>query len=201
MSLVKEKQKRTKIKAKKGHNNSQWKTVLKMISNPSEVVKNQMAQVPWPFSIFISGLSFALFFLQTGIDLYRVGEIGIDRIILIAIIGLFYGTVGVALIAILSWVLSRASNRSYTIGWAVSNFALGYSATLIYSLCGLFFSLAFNWKTAVAFGVTGVLWALRPTMSTIKQMSGDKVGFSIALTTICGAILMFGWGLLGQVGM
>ena len=84
--------------------------------------------------------------------------------------------------------------------WTISAFALGYSATLVYALTGLVFSLAFGWKTAVAFGVTGVLWALRPTLFTIKQMSGERVGFSIAMTTLCGAILLVGWSLLGQFG-
>lgn len=85
-----------------------------------------------------------------------------------------------------------------TIDWAISSFALGYSATLVYALIGLFFSLALGWKTAVAFGVTGVLWALSPTMFTIRQMSGDRIAFSIALTTLCGAVLLFGWALLGR---
>ena len=183
-----------------GSKQSQWKTILKMISNPGEAVKKKMTLVPWPYALLISGLSFTLFFLQTGIDLYRVGNIGIDRVILIGMIGLFYGTAGVTLLAIMSWVLAQAGKREYSIDWAISNFALGYTVALIYSICGLLFSLVFKWNTAVAFGITGVLWSLRPTMFTIKQMSGDATAFSIVLTTICGAIMLFGWGLLGRFG-
>lgn len=179
---------------------SQIKTIIRMIANPGEVVKTQMVKVPWPYAILISGVAFTLFFLQTGIDLFRTGSIGMDRVILIALIGLFFGTAGVVLLAMLSYLLTQAGKRNLSPGWAISNFALGYSVTLIYSLCGLVFSLIFHWNTAVAFGITGVLWSLRPTLFTIKQMSDDATALSVVLTTLCGAIMLFGWGMLGQIG-
>ncbi|MDD4169313.1 MAG: hypothetical protein PHD36_03480 [Desulfotomaculaceae bacterium] len=177
-----------------------WKTALNMILNPGEVVKGQMGKVPWPYSLLISGLAFTLFFLQTGLDLMRTGKIEASSVILITMLGLLYGTVGVAMIAVMVWALSQAEQRNITVEWAISNFALGYSPTFVYALTGLIFSLLFGWKTAVAFGVTGVLWALRPTLFTIKQMSGERVPFSIAMTTLCGAIIMVGWALLGKFG-
>ncbi|MDD3654201.1 MAG: hypothetical protein PHO01_08475 [Desulfotomaculaceae bacterium] len=177
-----------------------WKTALRMISNPGEVVKSQMSKIPWPYSLAISGLSFTLFFLQTGLDMLRSGQIQMSTVVLITLIGLFYGTIGVVLIALLAWALSQAASRAYTIDWAISSFALGYSATLVYALVGLIFSLVFGWNTAVAFGVTGVLWALRPNLFTIRQMSGDRVTFSIFLTTLCGALILIGWALLGRFG-
>jgi hypothetical protein len=83
---------------------------------------------------------------------------------------------------------------------AISSFGLGYSASLIYSVTGLIFSLySLGWNTSVAFGVTGVLWALRPSLFTIRQMSGEKVGFSIVLTTLCGAVLLMGWAVIGKL--
>ena len=51
-----------------------WKVTLNMMINPGEVVKNQMTKVPWPYSLLISGLSFTLFFLQTGLDMLRTGQ-------------------------------------------------------------------------------------------------------------------------------
>jgi hypothetical protein len=177
-----------------------WKTALNMIINPGEIVKSQMSRVPWPYSIMISGLSFTLFFLQTGLDMFRTGQIEMSTVVLITLLGLFYGTAGVALIALLAWASSQAASRAITFDWAISSFALGYSATLVYTLSGLIFSLALGWNTAVAFGVTGVLWALRPNLFTIRQMSGDRVAFSIVLTTVCGALLLAGWALLGRFG-
>lgn len=179
----------------------QWKSALNMIINPGEVVKNQMVKIPWPYSLMISGLTFSLFFLQTGLDMMRNGQIGISIVILITMLGLVYGTAGIALLAVLVWALSQAAKRNITMGWTISSFALGYSPAFVYALSGLIFSLAWGWRTAVAFGVTGVLWALRPTLFTIKQMSGERVAFSIAMTTLCGAILLVGWSLLGNFGV
>lgn len=179
---------------------SQFIVVLKMIANPGEVVKSQMLKVPWPYAILISGLAFTLFFLQTGLDLYRAGSIEIDRVILITLIGLLFGTGGVVFLAMLSFLIAQAGKRDLSPGWVISSFALGYSVTLVYSLCGLLFSLAFHWNTAVAFGITGVLWSLRPTLFTIKTISGDATVLSVLLTTLCGAIMLFGWGMLGQFG-
>lgn len=177
-----------------------WKIALNMMINPGEVVKKQMSEVPWPFSLAVSGLSFTLFFLQTGLDMLRTGQIEPATVVLVSLLGLLYGTAGIALLAVLAWALCQGSERSYTLEWAISTFALGYSATLVYALLGVVFSLALGWKTAVAFGVTGVLWALRPTLFTIRQMSGDRVAFSVALATLCGAILLVGWALLGRLG-
>jgi len=178
-----------------------WKTALNMILNPGAVVKNQMSRVPWPYSLSISGLSFTLFFLQTGLDMLRAGQIEVSIVVLITLLGLFYGTAGLALVALLAWALSQAATRAYTLDWAISSFALGYSPTLVYALVGIIFSLVLGWNTAVAFGVTGVLWALRPNLFTIRQMSGDRVAFSIILTTLCGAIILMGWALLGRFGL
>lgn len=175
-----------------------WKVALNMIINPGEVVKNQMNKISWPYSLLISGSSFMFFFMQTGIDLYRNGQGGSTTIVLLAMLGLLYGTAGIALLAVMVWAISQAGERNIAMEWAISAFALGYSATFVYSASGLVFSLAFGWRTAVAFGVTGVLWALRPTMYTIKQMSGDRLAFSIAMTTLCGAILLLGWTIVGK---
>ncbi len=175
-----------------------WKTAMNMIINPGEVVKSQMSRVSWPYSILVSGISFALFFLQTGMDMLRTGQIERGTVALITLLGLFYGTVGIALIATLVWALSRAGERGYGIGWAISAFALGYSAALVYAVAGIVFSMFFHWNTAVAFGVTGILWALRPTLFTIKQMSGEQTAFSVAMSTFCGAIVLLGWAFLGR---
>lgn len=177
-----------------------WKTALNMIINPGEVVKSQMGKVPWPYSLSVSGLSFMLFFLQTGLDLLRSGQIEASGVVLMTMLGLLYGTAGIALLAVMVWALAQAGEREIGMGWAISAFALGYSATFVYAATGLLFSLLLGWKTAVAFGVTGVLWALRPTLFTIRQMAGDRLAFSIALTTLCGALLLAGWSLLGKFG-
>lgn len=87
------------------YNAPSLKVALKMIANPGEVVKNQMNKVPWPFSLTISGLAFCLFFLQTGLDMFRIGKIDEIDLIMITFIGFIYGTLGISLLAILSWAL------------------------------------------------------------------------------------------------
>lgn len=178
-----------------------WKTALNMMINPGQVVKEQMTRVPWPFSLAVSGLAFTLFFLQTGLDMFRANQISQTMVILISGIGFVYGTLGIVLIAALAWGLCQGSQSDRSLTWTISSFALGYSATFIYALSGLVFSLAFGWKTAVAFGITGVLWALRPNIFTIRALSGERTGFSVALATVCGALLLFGWALLGRLGL
>lgn len=178
-----------------------WKTAMSMMINPGQVVKEQVSKVPWPFSLAVSGLAFALFFLQTGLDMFRANQISKTMVILVSAIGLVYGTLGIVLIAALAWGLCQGSESNHSLTWTISSFALGYSATLIYAFSGLVFSLVFGWKTAVAFGITGVLWALRPNIFTIRALSGERTGFSIALATLCGALLLFGWALLGRLGL
>ena len=116
-----------------------WKVALTMIINPGEVVKRQMASVPWPFSIGVSGLAFMLFFIQTALDMMRSGQIQIGTLVLISVLGILYGTVGVAIIAAIVWAITNMAGNKYTMGWTISSFALSYSATLVYSILGLIF--------------------------------------------------------------
>jgi hypothetical protein len=176
-----------------------WKSALTMISNPGLVLKKAMSNIPWPFSLSISSLAFALFFLQTGLDLLRTGHKGITFVIVITLLGAIYGSLGVSLIALIAWGLSKAFGNAQTVKWTITAFGLGYSSTLIYVTLGIAFSLLFHWKTSVAFGVTGVLWATGPMIATIKEMTKERIGVSIMLATICSGLLLFGWSLLGMV--
>lgn len=178
---------------------SKLKAVLGIIISPGEIIKGQMSKVPWPFALGISGLSFMLFFLQTGMDMMRAGSLEPKMVVVMAMLGLVYGTLGISLLAVLVWLFTMSAKKQLTIGWAISSFALGYAPALVYSLTGLAFSLLLGWKTSVAFGVTGVLWALRPNMYAIRQMSGDKMAPSIILTTLCGAIILMGWAYLEKL--
>lgn len=170
-----------------------------MILNPGAVLKQAMSKVPWSFSLSVSALAFALFFLSTGLDLLRTGQKGVPFVILITVLGALYGSIGISLIALLAWVLCRAFGYTHKITWAIAAFGLGYSSTLIYALLGVAFSLLFHWKTSVAFGVTGVLWAIGPMTATIKSMTKDRLGISILLATICSGLLLFGWSMLGNI--
>jgi len=174
-----------------------WRVAATMILNPGAVLKQAMSKVPWSFSLSVSALAFALFFLSTGLDLLRTGQRGVPFVILITVLGALYGSIGISLVALFAWVLCRAFGYTHKITWAIAAFGLGYSSTFIYALLGVLFSLFFHWKTSVAFGVTGVLWAIGPMTSTIKEMTKERLGISILIATICSGLLLFGWSLFG----
>jgi hypothetical protein len=169
-----------------------------MMINPNVVLKKMVAGIPWPFSLVISGLAFMLFFMQTGLDLMRIGLKGISFVVLLSVEGLLFGSLGIALLALIAWVITRLFKGDRPLGWAVSAFGLGYCSTLIFTVLGLFFSLVLHWNTSVAFGVSGVLWATGPMIASIKEMSRDNTAISVIVATICSGLLLLGWALLGN---
>ena len=173
------------------------RSALSMILNPGQVVKGALDRVPWPVSLTISGLAFTLFFLQTGLDMHRVGTASAGAAVGFTFLGLFFGTAGVALVAAVGWALARLLGGERSLEWTVRAFCLAYTPTLIFATVGLIFNLAAGWNTAVAFGVTGVLWALLPIIAILKEMTGEKLGASLAISTLCGGLILCGWALLG----
>jgi len=173
------------------------RSALAMILSPAQVVRGALDQVPWPVSLGISGLAFTLFFLQTGLDMHRVGTASTGAAVGFTFLGLAFGTAGVAVTAAVAWAASRTLGCERSLQWAVCSFCLGYTPTLIFVVVGLVFNLVAGWNTAVAFGVTGVLWALYPTLATVREMTGQKLGASLVISTVCGALILCGWALVG----
>jgi hypothetical protein len=174
------------------------RAALAMMINPGAVLQKKVAGIPWPFSLSISALAFMLFFLQTGLDLMRIGQKGIGFVVLLSVEGLLFGSLGIALLAVVAWGITRLFRGDKPIGWAISAFGLGYCSTLIFTVLGVFFSLILHWNTSVVFGVSGVLWATGPMIASIKQMSRENTALSIIVATICSGLLLFGWALLGN---
>jgi hypothetical protein len=175
-----------------------WRAALTMMINPNAVLKKTVSGIPWPFSLSISGLAFMLFFMQTGLDLMRIGQKGIGFVVLLSVEGLLFGSLGIALLAVIAWSITRLFKGNKPLGWALSAFGLGYCSTLIFTVLGMLFSLFLHWNTSVAFGVSGVLWAIGPMIASIKEMSRDNTALSVILATICGGILLLGWAMLGN---
>ncbi|SHH12941.1 hypothetical protein [Clostridium grantii] len=180
---------------------SSLKDSIIMITNPAAILKKKMQGVSWQVALIIPGSAFSLFFLQTGIDLFRNGSIGLIRVVLMGLLGVIYGTIGVTGLSIICFFITKSMGTTKDMKWAISTFAMGYSGTLVYAVTGLIFSSLLGWNTAVAFGVTGVLWALRPMMATIRHMTNGNATIGVILSTICGTILLFGWALLSQLGV
>ncbi len=164
--------------------------------NPGGVLKAQLQTYPLVWALGVSGSAFLLIFLQSGLDLNRVGKAGLAQVLGLSILGLGFGTVGVALLGTIAWLLAHPFGRNRPLGWAVRAFALAYSPALIYGILGLGANLAFGWNTAVAFGVTGFLWAIGPMLMTTQEMTENQTFASYAIATICGGLLLVGWGVL-----
>ena len=174
-----------------------FRSALSMILNPAQVVKGALDQVPWVFCLAVSGLAFTLFFLQTGLDMHRVGTASSGAAVGFTFLGTALGTVGVALVAALAWACSRPLGCDRSLEWTVRAFCLAYTPTLIFAAVGLFLNLVAGWNTAIAFGVTGALWALYPILAICREMTADKLWASLAISTVCGALVLCGWALLG----
>jgi hypothetical protein len=168
-----------------------------MILNPAQVVKGALQEVPWPFCLSISGLAFTLFFLQTGLDMHRVGTAGTGKVVGFTVLGLGLGTIGVGIVAALAWALTRPLGCTRSLQWTLRAFCLAYTPTLIFVVVGLIFNLVGGWNTSVAFGITGALWALHPLLGILKEMTGEKLAASLVLTTVCGALILSVWAAFG----
>jgi len=118
----------------------------------------------------------------------------------LTLLGIVYGCVGVGGFAFISSAVARSKNSELgTTESVIVAFSLGYTATLIYQLVGLVFALVLDWNTSIAFGVSGMLIALRPMMAIIRKISDNAV-VGVVLSTLGGIVLLLGWSLLGMIG-
>jgi hypothetical protein len=173
------------------------RTVLGVMLDPGSLLKSRLADTGYGMALGVSGLAFLLFFLQTGIDRAREGQIGGKTVAILSVVGLVFGTVGVAVVGLVGWAGARLLGGKGSVSEAIRAFGLAYSPTLVYAAVGLGFNLLLGWHTAVAFGVTGLLWALGPMIAALKGMVGDRSGAAAALATVCGLLVLLGWVRLG----
>ncbi len=174
-----------------------WRVILSVAVDPGSLIRNRLADTRLVSSLLVSGVAFMLFFLQTGIDRAREGQLNAGGVALLSLVGFIYGTVGIGMTGVVGWAGARLMGGSGRLGEAIRAFALAYSATLIYAAMGLMFSLILGWNTAVAFGVTGVLWALGPMISVLKGMVGGRGWPATLLATACGLMVLVGWARVG----
>lgn len=177
---------------------SLFKTIFGMMINPRGALKSYF-KTKWYISAGVSAVAFGLFFGQTGFDLYKTGQKGLDFVLLTSSIGIVYGLLVIPLIGLLIWTVLKLVKGERKMKDTVSAFCLSYSGALIYGLIGLVFSLVLGWKTSVAFGVTGVLWAIGPMIITIKDLTGGRNTLSIIIATTVGIGVLISWSVLGNI--
>jgi hypothetical protein len=181
---------------------NRWWSILLMMVSPGQVLARGLGKISWPFALSVSGAAFTLFFFETGLDRWHVKSLNAGGCAQLALLGAVYGTLGIAAVGLVAWALSKFIGGDQPPGWVIRAIALSYSSGLVYGAVGLVFNLFFKWNTSLAFGVTGVLWALGPMMAVFRQISKGKIAGSVVLATICGALVLLGWGALatGNVG-
>ncbi len=168
-------------------------SVVMTAMNPGMLAKAKLEGYPWPVAFVVSGLAFALFFLQIGIELYRAGNSSMLAVFGWVGVGIIYGTLGVCFLSVTIWSFSKLFKGKHALTWTLQAFALSYAPTLVYVVLGLIANLIWGWNTALVFGVTGVLWALIPLRMVIYELVEGKGMAGIFLTTICGVIVLFSW--------
>ncbi len=183
------------LKPKSGH----FFTIFSMMMNPTKALKDAVLSTKWYLGIFVSTAAFCLFFLQTGLDLWKTGQKGLDFVFFSAGVGALYGLIVIPAVAVVAWVLLKAFKSDKGFKWTIASFCLSYSGALIYGSLGLIFSLFFQWRTAVAFGVTGVLWAIGPMIITVRAMTGGKIAVSVPVATIFSALVLLSWAYFGNL--
>lgn len=178
---------------------SNIKVIFGMMINPTSVLKSIILKTKWQFSLIVSGLAFALFFLQTGLDLFRTGQKTFSHILVLSGAGIIYGAVCIPLISSLMWIVLKIGKSDKTLFQTIAVFCMSYSGSLIYGIIGLGFSLGMGWKTAVAFGVTGVLWAIGPMIISVRELTGGKNSLSIPIATLFSLVVLFSWAFIGNL--
>ncbi len=172
---------------------SLFRTVFGMMMSPSATIRDAVRSTHPAFSLGVSSLAFGLFFLQTGLDLYRVGQKGMTFVVFSLVAGLLYGVVIIPLIGLIGYGMLKTVKTEWTLSSAVSSFCLSYSSALVYGAIGLVFSLALGWRTAVAFGVSGVLWAIGPLILSVREMTDNDLRISILLVTLFSSVVLLSW--------
>ena len=179
--------------------NSIFRTIFGMMISPSNTLSNALNGTKWYITAIISSMAFGLFFIQTGIDLYKTGQKGIGFVLLSGISGFLYGLIIIPLLAVLVYGILKLAKTDKTIIQVISSFCLSYSGALIYGILGLLFSMFLGWKTSVAFGVTGVLWAIGPMIVSVREMLGGNITLCILLSTVVSTLVLTSWSILGNI--
>lgn len=177
---------------------SLFRNIFGMMVNPAGALRGALSG-KWYLSVAVSALAFGLFFAQTGLDLYKTGQKELSFVLMSAGAGMAYGLVVIPLIAVILWVILKAVKTEKNLLQAVSVFCLSYSGALVYGTLGLVFSLALGWKTSIAFGVTGVLWAIGPMMVAIRDLTRGKNALSFFLSTLVGSAVLLSWSFFGRL--
>ncbi|MEJ5230253.1 MAG: YIP1 family protein [Pseudothermotoga sp.] len=180
-------------------NRATFSSILPMMFNPGAFIESRLRDMSVLFSLLVSALGFGLFFMQTGLDLFKTGQKSMNFVYTITAAGVVYGALFIPLLGVLLWIFLKIARSKASFKETISAMCLSYSSLLVYTLFGIIFSVFLNWRTSVVFGTSGVVWSMGTLMGTIRQLSNGKIALSVFLATIFGVVVLFSWYYLGNL--
>ncbi|TAN43568.1 MAG: hypothetical protein EPN25_00320 [Nitrospirae bacterium] len=174
------------------------KRFIRVLFNPAVLLTDSLEKFNWIWSLVVPGMSYCLFFLQTGMDFKRTGLGSGAGTIALGIIGLIFGVSIILVLSLLTWLVSRGVGCEWSAARTIKAFSFSYGAPIVYMLLGLSASVLFQWKTSLAFGLTGVLWSMGPIYGVIRQMFGGKTIAAALVASFEGVLLLSSWAIVGS---
>jgi hypothetical protein len=156
------------------------KSLLKYF-NPQALSTEELNKIPFLYPMVISGLTYGLFFLQTGLDQKKAGSKTLFEAMILAIKGLGIGTFGLIGLSVVVFVIMKIFKSEYSLSNLVKACCLSYTTALLSLTIGLILNIFFHANTAVAFGITGVLWSLNPLFRVFRKNTRGNFTLSLIL--------------------
>ncbi|MEI6853301.1 MAG: hypothetical protein WCL06_10675 [Bacteroidota bacterium] len=166
--------------------------MFRYLFNPGALLSEKPKAGPLIVGFVLSSVAFALFYLQTSLDKNAPFVLSLLK-------GLMFGTAGVALAAVLIWLVVMLFGSKTGLIPVMSAIALSYTTTLIFTLVGLTLHFALGWNTALSCGITGVLAAFAPMSGVIARLCHGKKTLNIMIVTFTGVYVLLCWGLLNNL--
>lgn len=171
---------------------SRIKFILKYF-NPAALSEEEIDKISLTSVIGVSGLTYSLFFLQTGLDQKKAGTKTLVEAFILAIKGLGIGTIGLIGLSCLIFIIMKIFSCKVSLNVLIKSFALSYTTPLISIFLGLLLNIFLDINTALAFGVSGVLWSLNPLFRIIRNYTNDNLNLSLIISTVTGLLILFTW--------
>lgn len=166
--------------------------MMKYLLDPGEIINSEIKSNIPLIGLLISGFSFMMFFILTGLD-------NQTEILFPAIKGLLFGTIGIAFLAVIIWLIVRGLNNGTKLAHVIGSFSLCYTTTMIFTLLGLFLKIILGWNTSVSLGMSGILFAFSPMISVIASFTGGKRFLDVIIITFAGIYVILFWALLNKM--
>jgi len=160
--------------------------------NPAEFLKEKLEGNLSLTGFLLSGLAFALFFLQTALDSGSPVVLSLAK-------GALFGTIGIAIAGYIIWQTVKMAGNQVALVPVMGAVALSYSSTLVFALVGLLLHFSLGWNTAISCGITGVLSAFGPMSGVIAGLTGEKRTLNIFIVTFTGVYVLLFWALLNNI--